>query len=415
MASAFVLGGVLLFLVSPRVPPGSEKDYFVSVIDIKGPIHIIRNCDSSEFELLARRPSLLFTHQHKLWQSRPGYIALGWFFSQPIRILGFDRVAQKITKLPLAAENAAYIFWNWILLSLSILLLLYLCRSSSWFSPAILLSAVMLVCNEVTKAFFWTPHLQIFNVFTPLLTVALSSWLLSRQAPLRWHHIELLGILLGLGAMAYGAFLVTLGAAVLCIWIRGNTNPLPKRFRQSTIHSILLVFFFFLPMALWVLYVRAQAGSFYSHEVVAYRQFIWLYDSFLKGFTMFWVDIGKNLVAFVNVLAPVLAFPALMLVFVHGLSITLGISRNLSRHESCVYRAVFITLLVSLPFYALMGFYATRLAWALVPPLVIILALEGEGLICALKGSQRFFIQACLTGTTIGYMLYWVLKAGPYS
>jgi hypothetical protein len=70
---------------------------------------------------------------------------------------------------------------------------------------------------------------------------------------------------------------------------------------------------------------------------------------------------------------------------------------------------------VNIPFYALMGFYQTRLSWTIVPPLLLVLGTQIGRLELALSDRARLALRAGVVGLTISYLAYWIAKAGPYS
>ena len=399
------LGCVLPFLVSPRVPPGSPAASCVHVVDILGPIHVNVNCDSYEFLLLARNPARLLS-EHNTWQSRPGYAVIGWLLAQPIKALHIKRDS--------VAEYGAYLSLNWMLLSASILLFGWLCGDRPLLRPSLLFPLVILVCNEVSKAFFWTPHLQIFNIFMPMMSVSLGYWLLSRNQPLRWQYALFIGFLLGLGSLVYGAFVVTMVSAILCIWFREHLVRGSNRLWRNVISSTLLGSAFVAPVVSWICFVVLNTGSFYSHEIVAYRQFVWLHDFWCMGYSAFTKKLVVNLLVFVHTIRSVAILPALLLVITVAISTCMRVSPCSSERKKKIHRAVILYLLAAVPFYALMGFYATRLTWTIVPPILVLSAFELERLVGHFQGNRRVLVMLFLYGSTLSYIMYWYVKSGPY-
>ena len=77
--------------------------------------------------------------------------------------------------------------------------------------------------------------------------------------------------------------------------------------------------------------------------------------------------------------------------------------------------AIALTLGISTVFLALMGFYAARLCWLLMPPLLLMLAFDMKALRLTLKAPDRWRFKAVvLAGVTV-YVLQLVLREGPYS
>ncbi len=160
------------FLFSPRVPAGQEDANCVSVIDI-GPAHLHLNCDSEEFERIAADPLLLFS-SNRTWQTRPLYAMLGWALAKPFHMVwGLNPAAF----LP---EYAGFVTLNFLLLLCSVLLFKKISGARWLLDPLTLFPLSVIVVNQVTKAFFWTPHLQIFNVVIPIVSLALFRWILEK-------------------------------------------------------------------------------------------------------------------------------------------------------------------------------------------------------------------------------------------
>ncbi|MBX3278748.1 MAG: hypothetical protein KF868_12160 [Acidobacteria bacterium] len=76
----------------------------------------------------------------------------------------------------------------------------------------------------------------------------------------------------------------------------------------------------------------------------------------------------------------------------------------------------FYQLLAVLLFYSLMGFYATRLTWALVPGMLFLIAIKVRLLFEGQMPDRVRTIAGWLLSTTsLLYVIYWVARPGPYS
>jgi hypothetical protein len=71
------------------------------------------------------------------------------------------------------------------------------------------------VLNDLMKAFFWTPHQQMFVLLIPLAAISLGRWLLLAQPP--WPVIALLGLGLGLASLIYGNAIIAAGVLALIL------------------------------------------------------------------------------------------------------------------------------------------------------------------------------------------------------
>ena len=414
VAGLLVTIAVGLFLFQP-LPEPSELEYCGTPTHVWGPLNVFVNCDSGEFLLLAKHPSLLLTPAHRTRQNRPLYAALGWTLAWPLRALGVESIGRRVLGAePIGRtgrlygdylpEYGGFLLLNWVLLVASVVLFTRLLDAQSPVAIRALLPLAVLLVNEVTKAFFWTPHFQIFNVFIPVASIALFRWQLSPSRIVTWRAAAAIGLLLGVGNLAYGAFALTAGGAALCLVI--GERKLPK--------AILLLALFFLPLAAWIAFVTARTGAFYSEEIARFRQFVWLADGAFRGIGPFGTAVSENLSTYLTMLAEVVIGPALMLgVAIAAARIAGGRSRPTDR-ERPTARAIAVYVLVDVLFFAFLGFYRTRLAWTIVPALLLILGREIGRLERTVPARAGLAVKMGVVGIAVGYSAYWIARAGPY-
>jgi hypothetical protein len=404
----------VLFLFQ-RLPGPSELQYCGTPTHVWGPLNVFVNCDSGEFLLLAKHPSLLLTPAQRTRQNRPLYAALGWTLAWPFRALGFESIGRRVLGVePVGRtgrlygdylpEYGAFLLLNWLLLVASVVLFTRLLDAESPFAIRALLPLAVLLVNEVTKAFFWTPHFQIFNVFIPVFSIALFRWLLWPARIVTWRDVGTVGLLLGFGNLAYGAVALTAGGAALCLAI--GERKLTK--------AMLLLAVFFMPLAAWIAFVTARTGAFYSEEIARFRQFVWLADAAFRGVGPFGRAVSENLSTYLTMLVAVVIAPVLMLgVTVAAARIAGDRSRPTDR-ERATARAIAVYLLVDVLFFAFMGFYRTRLAWTIVPALLLILGREIGRFERAVPARAGLAVKMGVVGIALGYSAYWFARAGPY-
>ena len=117
---------------------------------------------------------------------------------------------------------------------------------------------------------------------------------------------------------------------------------------------------------------------------------------------------------FFNATAPVLAVPMF-------LAIGLRIARVLWMRDDAstpmprtLLQACALTWIVSFVFLALAGFYSPRLSWLLVPPVLMLVALEG-GALWRASGSRRpWAVSIALVTVCIAHVLILAERQGPY-
>ena len=78
-------------------------------------------------------------------------------------------------------------------------------------------------------------------------------------------------------------------------------------------------------------------------------------------------------------------------------------------------RAIVWYLAANVTFFALMGYYETRLSWTIVPPLLVLMGYEIGELESALQGRAKTALIVCVTALAGCYAAYWLARAGPYS
>jgi hypothetical protein len=364
------------------------------------------NGDSYAFSSVAEEPSKLLIKNEKR-QSRPLYALLGSAFSIPIKavisLTGFHPVHGVETDiraggLAVIPVFAGFIIINALALLLSLLLFDSLLRRCGISQPLIYLLVPFMLFNEPVKTFFWTAHQQIFNILSPLIGI----WLLDRIAnssrrisPVK---LSLLSFSCGILLLLYGSFLLLLPVIIAGIWL--NARFLSQRISIPAVLNV--VFFFLLPTLLWIQYLNVFASGYYSHELAKYRQLVWITDELQKGFLPFFSRWYINTQFFLSSIYIPLMF--LILAFV------LNVKKKIRMPEGrlSLKMASFIIFMLFFLFHWMLGFYASRLSFALVPPLLIIIALSMD---------HRFIVSPnryISISVVMTWIIYWVASYGPF-
>ncbi|HEU4881447.1 MAG TPA: hypothetical protein VFT45_04350 [Longimicrobium sp.] len=419
LVAALVAAATLPFLASPH-PGRRAAAYCLNPVNLGGRLHVDLNCDSHVFLVLAEDPRRVLTPGSGAWQSRPLYAALGWALAMPYRAAGLEAVGARLPSRAYAPGRggappgrllpwyAGFITLNALLLAASLMLFRRMVGARSYRDPAIVLPVAVLLANEVTRAFFWTPHLQLFNVFVPVLSLWLFCRLQPRLGTLGMARAAGMGAALGVCALAYGAFAVPAAGAALLLLAGGP--PLGRRVARAAA----LLAAFALPLLAWTAYVVWRTGSFHAPEVARYRQFVWMADAAARGPGAFAGELAANLGEYVGMVGRAAAFPALMVASLALAMHVRGGIRAAGEHERRVGVAVAVYLLASLPFFGLMGFYATRLAWTVVPALLAVMALETAALRDRM-GTRRWMATAAAVVLALAHTAFWVMRTGPFS
>src|ERR1700694_3396090 len=276
----FMLGFALLmagYLVGPRIADADQNEKCVGNITLPGPFGIHLNCDAPEFLALASEPAGLLKAKNYR-QSRPGLILAAAALSTPLSLIVTpvargtpreqdpERITDSFTRyLP---AYLAYMLLNGGILLLSFHFFRKIAQRGGLdvraSMPIVVSVGLLIVTNDVAKAFVWSPHTQMFNILVPVMAVyaSLRTW---DGALAHRRFAAGMGLMVGFGVTAYGVFVVVLGcmaaAALLALW------GIPATRRQTAINLIMLLALSALPTALWYLIVRAVTGEFFSAEI----------------------------------------------------------------------------------------------------------------------------------------------------
>jgi hypothetical protein len=314
----------------------------------------------------------LFTEAGETRLGRPVFLAAGWLLDRVVFIASLGSVDPGAASAPYyESAEVGYILLNVVLLTTAVMVAFSLVLGSHWqnretlqaqWAPALLVFVVIAV-NPVTKAFLWTSHTQMFVLLVPIVAIASTRWLLAlpSSAPISVPVALLIGLGIGLGVLSYASAVVIAIATVTALLMRRH---LAQAAALATGTALL-------PVA-WVLGVRATQGSFYSVETEKFRQFVWILDGLSDGTLVTKVrdNIDGLLRSFFE------GQTLLALVIAIGLLLAVGfISRVRPTEPSPELRNTAIATAIVLVWYSLflfaMGFYQTRLTWALITTVIV--------------------------------------------
>jgi hypothetical protein len=165
---------------------------------------------------------------------------------------------------------------------------------------------------------------------------------------------------------------------------------------------------------IWVAFMKWHVGGYHNAEMEEYRQFIWMLDCARAHIGSCGPIAARHLTTFFNVSVPVLAIP-LLLAFLCRLARTVfGQNTPVGPAQQALARSIALTLLVTLAFLALMGFYAQRLCWLLVPPVVLMATLDCYMVRAGRPVRWPWLFDAALVASCMAYLLVLAGRAGPY-
>ena len=433
----FLIGFALLslgLLIGPRVPDADAGTNCIGNVELPGPFGFGLNCDSPEFMWLARDPSGLLFHKNSR-QSRPGLILLAALIQAPLSLVlppeGPPTPVYQGLYDPIAVaasftrDRPAY--FAYLLLNFGILLASFQALRlaiEGWHpvrngASAIILVAtgMLLVANDVTKAFVWSPHTQMFNILVPVLAV------LATQRAFAAGRIERgfalgMGLLTGIGMTIYPVFVV-IPACLLLPAIIGLWREKSWALRRRDLASLtILLLLSATPLALWYGFVLATTGHFFNAELDL-RQVIWMKDALDEGVGVLAAQWFGNLGLSLSVAAP----QALGLGVFLGWLVFMVVVALARRHLDIARLTPALPMIAiglyascaALGFYTCVGWVTERLAYAMLPPLVV--AAGALGIVIAQRlppAPRAVFAGGCLL-IAIGQMTYEVAKVGPWS
>ncbi|MDG6109295.1 hypothetical protein Daura_26450 [Dactylosporangium aurantiacum] len=298
------------------------------------------NCDSGQFLELAHDPGMVLDTGNTR-QSRPGYVFLSAAATAVVgpvaSAVGLDRAY--------GSDDSAYVplvLINLLIAAATLALFCWLLRRLGVSWVVVGLTGTSLMVNDVTKAYYWSPHQQMFALFVPVVAIAVGAWLLTRQPSPR--QLAVLGLSLGLSMLVYGSFIVPLAVAGLLMGYAalrrapvpttvtlprqrrhapsevsapalvasgqagtaavpqpagaagtpdaattprestgGGTVPWPRRLPRLAGRLAVLGAVAAAPSLAWIAVCVAVAGSYYNHETVVYHEFVWLPEALREG------------------------------------------------------------------------------------------------------------------------------------
>lgn len=408
VALVLVAAGSSLF--APR--PAGAEDYWGTYIQLSPRAGFILNYDSYGYIGAAARPEALL-QAGEVRQSRPLYVLLGTVLGYPLRALLTPRVSAETVQshfwnanpvpvpLPdLIGFYPAFVLLNFGVLTASLWLFSWLYpRLTAGRGQAVVMYGLMvfMASSQITKAFFWTAHQQMFCFFTPLFCLFLL--LQFRHKPLQTGRLAVLALALGVLPLLYGNFVLVLPCLWYALWRQASGRFSPTLLGRG----VMVAAAFLLPTLAWVLVLKLRGVTYYNHEMVRFRQLVWLIDLAKQPadewLPMLWNKLREFSQTLIGIAFFLLVLPLL------------GLLTRLQRVKTLVSQpwpeVVFLLVLFG-SFLVALGYYNQRLTFTLVP-----LLLCGAALLLSRLPAR--FQPAMIALAAIGWHLYNVWSYGPFS
>lgn len=414
--SVLFVAGLLAFHRIPDDYPGitCAENY-----RIYGSLSIVLNCDSGEFMRLALQPDEIF-EPNNVRQSRPGLIFIAAALSKRLQFLG--DLAQRMLSLQgrtpqdraitFIPAYASYVIINFFVLGASLALFMHLLpREVTPTLPAVLLG-VLLISNDVVKIFLLTPHTALLALLVPLYCLW-SYRIAASGTRFRDLKILVLAAVAGLGITAYAAFAVFLPSVLIPDFLRLR-NALSWRGLLLVVGRIVIFTVVVAsPMLIWIAVVKSEAGSFYSHEIVAYGQVVWIWDALRQGIVTLLGSLFSNVLATARYDVPYFVFIVVYLA-------TVELSANRQLHTLALMvrsipRSAVVVSVLFVAFFSLAGVIADRVAFSAVPPLLVGAAWAAGSTAPGLSRANRVRTSLVAGLLTALFVAYELLKTGPFA
>ncbi|VTR64736.1 membrane hypothetical protein [Desulfosarcina cetonica] len=293
-----VILGSLIYLcglaVGPRVSQQSiDQDHlWLENIQFSSYFGVSLNCDSYFYMIGAADTRTVFAHNSVI-QSRPLLPLIAHPLSKLLEVVVF-RPLPRASKL---FNKLLHTYIAYILINLLVLIWAYwlyfkivVHPNNINSAPTSLVIGTFLIANDITKAFFFSPHTQMLNLLLPLL--ALYALLKLRITNISRQTYVYYALLSGLGVLVYGSSIVV-GAAILLARLyryisTKDTSAIIALFELLILSAILIA-----PNIIWWGIVTLTTGEFYSSEVSRWNQIVWMLDVFDKG----WLWLASSLIS----------------------------------------------------------------------------------------------------------------------
>ena len=424
VCALFVLlvpGFLAALLVGPRAPGDKQQTFCVHNMVTDTPFGLSLNCDSLGHLSTAYRPGAIFDKGHPR-QSRPLMVMSGallrplftfaddapkWLGLRPADDMpdNYKGWVDSVMDFGMSGFIAFAVF-NLALLCVCYWLYLLLVGSASVSAASALLVGsvgLLLVGNDVVKAFFWSPHGQLYNMLVPLIGL----W--TMVSPARgWRRGALIGLASGVGVLAYPLFLIV----PVCFALRAAFDAVAARRVSLAAPAVAAMAAVFLAPVAWYVFVLNYTGSFYS-DSLAFNQGFWIVDSARRG--TFWADLAVPAHALWYFLQPQLVALCAMVALALTLFVLAVPRLNVSRADAGLCIAAFAVSAVALAFYALAGLNTARSAAAALPPLIVVCGVLARVSAEAVRPWAAWAIALAGFATIYVQLVYTVVKAGPYS
>jgi hypothetical protein len=425
---ALVILGSVLYLaglaIGPRVSQASidQDSLWLQNIYLSPPFGISLNKDSYLYLLSARNTKIVFGHEAVL-QSRP----LLSLIAHPL-----SRVLQMMPMVSLPGASALFnhllpTYLVFVFINLAMLIGCYRLYASmvlprrqttlEWsfgisVAPCAFVIGTLLIVNEITKAFFFAAHTQMFNLLVPMLALWVLLYL--RAANIRYQTYVLSALLAGLGTLAYGAVMV-IGAAIVLARMHSYRSAKSTGVWSMMAELLLLLAMLILPYFAWWLTVTLINGEFFNHDVKVWKHVVWMSSVFDNGLLWLLSSLASNLAFFLAATLHhlVTSIPLVVLLILFSWPHRVALKRAFNADISIVIAAAVIAI-VFLVFFSLVGYRVTRLAMPVAVMAIVLYGVWAAHLEALLAERQRQQLLSAVGAVMVINTVWTAAKEGPF-
>ncbi|MBC8082803.1 MAG: hypothetical protein H7Z21_06275, partial [Hymenobacter sp.] len=209
-----------------------------------------------------------------------------------------------------------------------------------------------------------------------------------------------LGLALAAGVLPllYGNFVLLLPVLLYALWQQGG-----RRAWSLLLLGAGMTGLFLLPTGIWVGALHVRGVTYYNHEMVRFRQLVWLFDAAQGTRSEFLAEVGRRALAFVRTLGGV----AVLLVAAPLLGAVARWRGRPGPYPALAHDALWLLGLFA-AFLLALGYYSDRLTFTLQPLLLCLCA-------TALARARLPWQRPVLLTLAVAWHLYQVLSYGPFS
>ena len=401
----FIIG---LFLFSPA--PTSESEICGLYQKINQNMGFVVNCDTNSYLVPAKNPKYLLEKNSER-RSRPLYIIMGNVVG---RLFGTIVGSKKMT-----VYFYGYIIINFLIILTSIDLYRKILVSLDVNKSLISISLVYLVCNNVVKVFFWSATPQLFGILTPIFATYIGLKIIKSKI-ISKKYLAFFTFSAGLLPLVYGNF-IFLGFIIIgaCYYNLAKLKLLSitSIIQYGTIVSII----FFLPTVIWIMIVTYISGEYYNAEVVIFREIIWIFDSFKYGVDNLVFKFLENTDKYFSTIKCMDILPFIFIFMLLSFYLTLTMKdikkdlKNSGSNEIQVYSLLYSIIAIFFFFFWILGYYATRLTFTIVPPIVMFNTIAFNRTIKYLAPFYKYLFLTLIFIVTLIWCYYHITNYGPFS